>query len=149
VVETASKTNYTTLSVDSGTSTVGLGNAPAPGVDFSYPELFGSLSIGSTLTATPGKWGVAGLTFKYAWEYSTDQTTWHPLTPTTPTTYVIPDSAFGVDVYRITVTASAKGYTDGTAMKTLTSTPGIGQIQETKAPVVTYSNGTYSISTGT
>jgi len=65
----------------------------------------GTLTVGSTLTATLGTWSGGALTFGRQWQSSADGTTWTDISGATARTYVLTASESG-KYLRCAVTAT-------------------------------------------
>ena len=84
------------------TAAIALGtvsNVKAPGIS-------GIVRVGSRVTASPGTWSVAGLTFTYQWLYNG-----RPISGATAASYTIPASLLGGKL-SVTVTAHERGYSN-------------------------------------
>ena len=82
------------------TAAIALGtvsNVKAPGIS-------GIVRVGSRVTASPGTWSVAGLTFTYQWLYNG-----RPIGGATAAAYTVPASLLGTKL-SVTVTAHERGY---------------------------------------
>ena len=133
----------------SNASTQALGAAP---VNIAAPSMIipgGSIIDGSTLTATPGIWTVAGmdptaLHFDYTWSYGSHGSTF------SPSDQNIQDK----NNISVSVVASAPGYGASTSVSSSAAQPQfIDGITLSKAPTITSKTvagvKTYSVSTGT
>ena len=133
----------------SNASTQALGAAP---VNIAAPSMIipgGSIVDGSTLTATPGTWTVAGmdptaLHFDYTWSYGSHGSTF------SPSDQNIQDK----NNISVSVVASAPGYGASTSVSSSAAQPQfIDGITLSKAPTITSKTvagvKTYSVSTGT
>jgi hypothetical protein len=74
-----------------------VGNVKAPGIT-------GIVRVGSRVTASPGTWSVAGLTFTYQWLYNG-----RAISGATAASYTVPASLLGTKL-SVTVTAHERGY---------------------------------------
>ncbi|MGC3953200.1 MAG: hypothetical protein QM804_02920 [Propionicimonas sp.] len=122
VAVTGSKDGYQSQTRESArTGRVAAGSAPVARVN---PSISGTPTIGKTLTAKPGSWSVAGLTFRYQWLRNGVA-----IAGATKTSYVVASADAGKSL-QVRVTASKPGLLDGTATsaavkagKALTKTP--------------------------
>ena len=101
VVGYGDSTAYTTVAVSSGA-------APAP-VATAPPTISGTPAVGEVLTADPGTWDVAGLTYAYQW-----QSNGTPIAGATSATYTVRRADVGTSL-TVVVTASKTGIPSGTA----------------------------------
>ncbi|MFT3942414.1 MAG: leucine-rich repeat domain-containing protein [Ancrocorticia sp.] len=109
VTVTGSKTGYTTVSKTSAkTPAVAKGTLTA-----ATPTITGTVKVGSTLTAVPGKW-TSGTAFTYQW-YAAGKA----IKNATKSTFVLTEAQLG-DTISVKVTGTKTGYT--TASKTSAKT---------------------------
>jgi len=90
------------------------GRAPAP-LATTAPAMIGGVKVGSTLTADPGQWNRAGLSFAYAW-------TVDGVVRSTATSYVVQPSDAGRQLVLV-VTASSAQYATATASSAAVTVP--------------------------
>ena len=111
VVVTGSKSGYTSVDAISPGVTVGLGTLTTV-----VPVITGEAAIGSTLTANPGAWGPAPVSFGFQW--LSDGV---PIPGATDPTYLVTFSDAG-NAISVTVTGSKAGYTSAsqTSLPTVT-----------------------------
>ena len=111
VVVTGSKSGYTSVDAISPGVTVGLGTLTTV-----VPVITGEAAIGSTLTANPGAWGPAPVSFGFQW-----LSDGAPIPGATDPTYLVTFSDAG-NAISVTVTGSKAGYTSAsqTSLPTVT-----------------------------
>ncbi|HEX4442366.1 MAG TPA: hypothetical protein VHZ81_02230 [Galbitalea sp.] len=144
VITTASRTNYTTVSVTSGTTTPTAGAAPIVGTGVDAPGIDG-YGVGSVWTAVPGTWNVPGLTYQYTWASSASPTgPWTTIMGATAVTYTPADNLYQ-QYLRVTIRGSKTGYLPGTGYA-VSAQLQPGQLRVKVAPKVTLSAGTYTVS---
>jgi hypothetical protein len=148
VITTASRANYTSVSVTSGITTPTLGAAPTAGTGANAPG-FNGYGVGSTWTAFPGIWSIPGLTFHYAWASGATPTgPWTTIAGAAAATYTPPDNLYQ-QYLRVTISGSKTGYTTG-AIPVVSIQLQLGHMTLKVAPKVSLTAGTYTVaSSGT
>lgn len=111
VIVTGTKAGYTSVDAISPGVTIGLGTLTTV-----VPVITGEAAIGSTLTANPGAWGPAPVSFDFQW--LSDGV---PIPGATDPTYLVTFSDAGKAI-SVTVTGSKAGYTSAstTSLPTVT-----------------------------
>ena len=116
---------------------------PTPVLTTTVPTILGSASVGSTLTASPGRWGPAPVTLSYEW-YSNGA----PVSGATSSVFTIPLSHIGKKI-TVKVTGSKTGYL--LAVKSSVSTAAVIGVITAGTPIISGSaevGSTLSVSAG-
>ena len=145
---TVSSPWYTKLVAYSSSTHVSIFPAPTPGTGSSAPSFDGTPHIGEKLTVDPGWWSFDGGTMSYQWFESLNGSTPKAIVGATSATYRIPTNRYGWH-FTVRIRLSHPGITTGTTIANPGPAAGDGQLVSTKAPVVTKSGTTLTVSKGT
>ena len=144
---TVSSPLYTTLVAYSKSTHIGIFPAPTPNTGAGAPSFDGTPHIGQKLTVDPGWWSFDGGTFAYQWFESLNGSTPKAITGATSKSYVIPANRYGWH-FTVRLTLSHPGMTSGVAFADPGPAAGDGTLASTKAPTVSKSGSTLSVSKG-
>lgn len=115
----------------------------APQFGWQPAPVTGSPRVGATLTASPGSWSMAGLTYSYAWLRDGQ-----PIAGATKTVYK-PVAADVGQTLSVRITASRTGYAPGVATIDLGAVTPAAALKLVKAGVVTTASGGWRVTAGT
>jgi hypothetical protein len=138
---------YTTLVAYSTSTHIGIMPAPTPNSGAGAPSFDGTPHIGQKLTVDPGWWSFDGGTFAYQWFESLNGSTPKAIVGATSKSYTIPTNRYGWH-FTVRMTLSHPGITPGVAFADPGPAAGDGTLASTKAPTVSKSGSTLSVSKG-
>ena len=110
---TAAKAGNLPVTVEPRSVKVGVGAAPVA-TSKNAPKISGTLTSGSTLTASTGIWNIDGLTFTFQWKRNGVD-----VAGATSRSYLLTAADVATQL-SVTVTATRTGYVNGTSTSTLT-----------------------------
>jgi hypothetical protein len=140
VLVTAHATGFTSLALTSDAETVQYSPTLATIAPPTLAAVGGTPKVGALLTAAPGVWNAAGLTYTYAW-YRNGK-----LIPSvTGTTWLPTSSSFNDDIV-VEVTASGAGYQPVEVDSAHVQIGAGAAPSPVVAPVITVNNGVFTIS---
>ena len=147
VLTSASAERYTPTTSTSTAVTVIAAPAALPGSAQLAPSISGYPMVGGTVTASPGTWDTAGLSFSYQWKSSTDGVTFTAIPGATKASLMVSEALYAKKI-RFAITATRAGHVAGTSFSAVSSTVAKGNLSLVTAPKVKIASGKYTASAG-
>ena len=145
---TVTSPRYTTLVAYSTSTHISILPAPTAGTGASAPSFDGTPHIGQKLTVDPGWWSNDFDNFSYQWFESLNGSTPTAITGATSKSYVIPTNRYGWH-FTVRIRMSFPGIVTGETIADPGPSAGDGTLVSTKAPTVSKSGSTLTVSKGT